>query len=127
MQRAHRREGQLLASTMLLLWVNMDHVHKTTQFRWTEPRLQAALLCAEDELPDEVIADRCGVSRKTLHTWRQHPDFQAQMGDHIGQLQAGMFKLAVAKKHKRLEVLNTLHDSCLKIIEDRANRFIAEM
>lgn len=110
---------------MLLFWVDMDQVHKTTPFRWSEPRLQAALLCAEDDVSDEVIADRCGVSRKTLHTWRQHPDFQAQMGDHIGQIQAAMLKLAIAKKHRRLAVLDDLYAKSVTVIEERAAEYAA--
>lgn len=96
---------------------------KTSHFRWTQPRVEAALLVAEDELSDEEIAKRAGVSRRTLTAWKQHAEFAAMVGDHIGRLQAGMLKLAVAKKRKRVETLDQLHRGLLDVIKERTGEY----
>ncbi len=88
---------------------------------------RAAVLLAEDELSDELIAAGVGVSRQTLARWKKQPDFAAHVGDNVGRIQAGMLKLAIAKKHKRLQALDTLHDKALQVIHDRAARHAEEL
>ena len=83
-------------------------------------REQAALLIAEDELTDQRIADAVGIGRTTLARWKRDPDFAALVGEHIGQLQAAMLKHAIAKKHKRIAVLDDLHRRALAVITARA-------
>lgn len=90
-------------------------------------RERAAVLLAEDELSDEAIASVVGVTRKTLHNWKQLPEFTALVGDNVGQIQAGMLKLAIAKKHKRLAVLDDLHAKALQVIEQRGFRYATEL
>jgi hypothetical protein len=93
---------------------------KTSPFAWNKAREEAAILLADNDLSDEAIAQRVGVSRRTLTTWKQHPDFAARVGDHVGQIQVAMLRLAIAKKHKRLEVLDTMHTKLLNVIEERS-------
>lgn len=81
---------------------------------------RAALLLAEDELSDEQIAAEVGIVRKTLHNWKQDPDFAAQVGDHVGQIQAGMLRLAIAKKYKRVARLDEMEQRLWQIVEERA-------
>lgn len=88
---------------------------------------RAAVLLAEDELSDELIATAVGISRNTLASWKRHPEFAALIGDNIGRIQAGMLKLAIAKKHKRLEALDTLHTKAIQVIDDRARRHAEEL
>lgn len=83
----------------------------------------AAQLVAEDDLSDEEIANQAGVSRRTLTTWKQHPEFAAVVGDHIGQLQAAMLKRGIAKKRKRIATLDDLHQSLLQVIAERSGQY----
>lgn len=99
----------------------------TTVQNGTKKRELAALLIAEDELGDVEIAERVGIGRTTLARWKNQPDFAAHVGDNVGRIQAGMLKLAIAKKHKRLEALDTLHDKALQVIHDRAARHAEEL
>jgi hypothetical protein len=106
-----------------VLWAMMadsDKIGPHSGFRWTRPRLAAALLLAEDELSDAEIAERVGVARSTLSTWKANPEFAAQVGDHIGQLQAAMLRYRIAKKRQRARVLDELHTKLLTVIEERA-------
>lgn len=84
---------------------------------------RAAVLLAEDELTDSAIAEAVGISRRQLANWKNNPDFAAQVGDNIGQIQAGMLKLSIAKKHKRMAVLDDLYIKALTVI---AERIVAE-
>ncbi len=90
-------------------------------------RERAAVLIAEDEQTDEAIALAVGVTRKTLHNWKQDPGFAALVGDNVGRIQAGMLKLTIAKKHKRLEVLDDLHTKALQVITQRGFRHAGEL
>lgn len=83
------------------------------------------MLVAEDELTDDAIATRVGIAPRTLYRWKRETEFAAIVGDHIGQIQAGMLKLTIAKKHKRLKVLDDLHDKALRVIEERAAEYAA--
>lgn len=80
---------------------------------------RAACLLAEDELSDEAIAQDVGVSRQTLAAWKHKPEFAALVGDYVGQVQAAMLRHTIAKKHKRLAVLDDLHTKALQVIEER--------
>lgn len=90
-------------------------------------RERAAVLLAEDELSDEVIAGAVDVARRTLARWKLEPDFAALVGDNVGRIQAGMLKLAIAKKYKRVEVLDMLHTKHLRALELRAERIAVEL
>jgi hypothetical protein len=80
-------------------------------------------MVAADEMPDVAIADAVGISVRTLHRWKREPEFAALVGDHIGQIQASMLKFAIAKKHKRIEVLDRMHSNLLTIIDERATHY----
>jgi len=77
-------------------------------------------MLAEDDMSDEAIAERVGVTSRTLRNWKQHPEFAAQVGDYVGQLQAAMLRYRIAKKRHRLKVLNDLHEKELTVIAERA-------
>ena len=84
---------------------------------------RAAVLLAEDELTDEVIAASVGVTRRALTKWKQQPQFQALVSDHVGRIQASALKFPIAKKHKRVAVLDEMHTRSLQVIHDRAERY----
>lgn len=95
-------------------------------FAWTVARAKAAVLLAEDTLTDEQIAEEVGVHRVTLFRWKEHPEFRAQVGDHIGQVQRGMLRLAIAKKHERVKVLDQLHTKLLTVIDERGKELAGQ-
>ena len=80
---------------------------------------RAAVLIAEDDLTDEAIADAVGVTRRTLGNWKNDPDFMAVVKENVDRIQATMLRLAIARKHKRLAVLDDLHTKALQVIDER--------
>lgn len=92
-------------------------------FRWSEKAHRAAWLVAEDDLSDVEIAAAVGIGRTTLHRWKQHQAFKAQVGDNAGDLNRAMMRLAIAKKRKRLATLDDLHKRAYAVIEQRASRY----
>jgi transcriptional regulator with XRE-family HTH domain len=99
-----------------------QNVTKSTN---TEARARAAVLLAEDDLTDEQIAAMVGVTRRTLARWKTNADFAALVGDHVGELQAAMLRLTVAKKRERMKVLDRLHEKLLTVIDERAEEYAA--
>jgi transposase len=89
-------------------------------------RQRAALLVAEDELTDEAIAAEVGVTRQTIYNWKQKPEFAADVGNQVGQLQAGMLRLAIAKKRKRVERLDEMERRLWQVVEERAADYAAK-
>ncbi len=75
-------------------------------FHWTVRREEAAALLAADELTDEEIAARAGVTRRQLTNWKRHPDFAARIqaiARRIGDLAA---RHAIARRERRIRALN---------------------
>lgn len=95
-------------------------LYKTAPFSWDGRKRRAAVLVAEDDLPDEEIAKEIGVSRRTLATWKEHAEFAAEVGGLVGAIQASMLRLTIAKKHKRLERYQELWDGCKALRAARA-------
>lgn len=98
-----------------------------TPFRWTAAKARAAVLLAEDERTDVEIAAEAGVHVATLWRWRQHPDFAARVGDHVGRLQAGMLRYRIAKKRERMRVYDGMLSDALEIVASRKRRYTAEL
>src|SRR5262249_52678996 len=93
----------------------------------SSPKQRAAVLVAAHELTDEQIAAAVGVTRRTLTAWQRRPDFAALVGDHVGRLQAGMLRLAIAKKRVRLAHLDDLHARYLRLIAARGEAMAGEV
>jgi transposase len=89
-------------------------------FEWSEKRLRAVALVADDNLSDEQIASAVGVSRRTLTAWKQHPAFEAKRLEMVAELEREVLKLAIAQRHKRVRVLDDLHSRYLAVLEARA-------
>lgn len=92
-----------------------------TEFRWNKARNDAALLVAEDDLTDTAIAEKVGIGRTTLFMWKQQPEFQARVKQHIADLEAAVLKYAIAKKRNRVARQNADWERLERIREQRAD------
>jgi predicted DNA-binding protein YlxM (UPF0122 family) len=89
-------------------------------FRWTKQRDRAALLLAEDDLSDAEIASQVGVSRATIHNWKQQQAFNERIGEHVAALNSGMQRYRIAKRRHRIRTLGDLHTRALTVIKGTA-------
>jgi transposase-like protein len=89
-------------------------------FKWTDERARAALLVAEDELSDIQIAQKVDITDRTLYRWKEHPDFQARVKQHIADLEASIKRFAIAKKRNRVGRQNADWLRLQQIREERA-------
>lgn len=91
-------------------------------FGWTAIRIEAAILVAEDRLTNAEIAQRCGISEKTLSTWKKHPDFVSQVDELLAELQERARKRGLARLDKRQDVQFDRHRRMVDLIEARTNQ-----
>jgi hypothetical protein len=89
-------------------------------FAWTKAKAEAAILLAEDALPDVEIAKRAEVSDRQLRTWKQHPDFRSRVEQHVAELEAAMLRYEIAKRRRRVAALDDRWHRMLRVIEARA-------
>jgi uncharacterized protein YjiS (DUF1127 family) len=90
------------------------------KFTWTKAKAQAAVLVAEDDLSDEQLSAQVGIGRTTLKRWKADPAFRARVRDHIAELEAVALDRGIARRTKRVDVLNDLWRRGLQVIEARA-------
>ena len=93
------------------------------RFPWTKVRTDAAVLVAENALNDADIADRLGVSRKTLFRWRQHPEFSARVADHVSDFEASTLRYEITRRRRRVAALQGRWEKLQAIVEQRAGCF----
>jgi hypothetical protein len=98
-----------------------NHLLQQIETKFSAAQHKAALLLAENELPNDTeVAKAAGVSRTTLHRWKKDEAFNGLTGDYIGQIQASALKFPIAKKHRRVERLQELWDGCRALRMARA-------
>jgi transposase-like protein len=97
-----------------------DDLQNLTKSPLSAKQKAAAVRCAEDLMTDESIAAEAGVSRQTLHNWRQREDFQDAIKAADAAMLAAALRLPIARKHHRMKVLNDLHTKALTVIDERA-------
>ena len=81
---------------------------------------KAARLAAEDVLTDEQIAAECGITRRTLTNWKANRDFSERVTAIAGAYAQRALKHGLARRERRVSVLNDLHQRMLQVIEERA-------
>ena len=89
-------------------------------FKWGKGKNEAAQLLAEDVLTDDEIGEKVGVSRRTLYTWRQHPEFVAKIAEHVKHLGDVSRRVAIANRNRRVRWLNDRVERMHSVIRDRA-------
>lgn len=90
-------------------------------FAWSPQRENAALWWAQAQMSIDEIAAKVGVDRRTLFTWRQHPDFQARCNAERDAITAEIRRVGIADKNNRLANLNHLYKLHAKLVNDRAD------
>jgi Helix-turn-helix of insertion element transposase len=86
----------------------------------TKKREKAAHLLAEDHLSDEKIAAKVQIGRRTLARWKAAPSFMARVRAISTAYAERALNHGLARKERRIAVLNELHDKMLLVIEERA-------
>lgn len=81
---------------------------------------EAAHLVAEDRLPDKEIAARVGITERQLNRWKLEPVFSARVQEIVTEFAKRVTTRGIARKARRIEVLNDLHEKVLTVIDERA-------
>lgn len=68
---------------------------------------EAARLLAEDDLTDEEIARRAGITRRQLTTWKQDPSFRQAVNEHVALIRDQILSRGYARVEKRVQLLDT--------------------
>lgn len=89
-------------------------------FVWNTFKDKAALLLAEDELTDEVIAGQCGVSRQAMAAWKLHPDFQERITDHITAARKVVLNSGIGLVQNRVKAYQDRWNRMKRVIIERA-------
>lgn len=91
-----------------------------SEFRWSKRAEQAALLVAQDEIPDRLIAQRCRIGERTLERWKQHDEFAARVRDHVETWRAELKAKGIAERQNRIDAQNDRHARLQRVIGARA-------
>jgi hypothetical protein len=97
-----------------------DLLQNAAPFPWTEGKLEAVYLLAQDELTDEEIAARVSVHRATLARWKRHPQFAARLQAAVAELGEVAQRYALGRRAYRVRCLNDRHQRMRRVIEQRA-------
>lgn len=89
-------------------------------FRWKKPQEEAAALLAADELTDEEIGRRVGVSDRQMRTWKKHPEFAARIEELAREMGEVARRYAITRRARRLKGYDDRRERMLKLIEARA-------
>jgi len=89
-------------------------------FHWTARARQAAALLAEDFLTDNQIAKKVKTCRRTVATWKLHPEFAAEVAALAQKMGDRCARLAIARKHRRVAALDDRVRRLKRVIAGRA-------
>ena len=87
----------------------------------TKKREKAAQLVAEDCLSDEKIAEEVEIGRRTLARWKTETRFIARIEAIASAYAKRVLSRGIARKERRVAVLNELHEKMLQVISERAS------
>lgn len=89
-------------------------------WKWTRAKEMAALLVAEDELSDEEIGARVGVTDRTLRNWKREPEFWRRVDEHSEAFRAVIERKAIAQRGRRVAALQDRWRRMQRVIAERA-------
>ncbi len=90
------------------------------RFRWNKQSELAADLLIQGNLKQDDIAERVGVTRRTIWTWRQDPVFKARVDDGVSEYQAEIRRVGLALMIRRVQSLCDRWNRMIEVIEARA-------
>jgi hypothetical protein len=93
---------------------------RTKVYKHAKLKEDACQLLAEDRLPDEEIAGKLKISRTTLANWKRDPKFADRVNAITAAHAERALKFGLARRERRLRVLNQMHDKILDVIDERA-------
>lgn len=89
-------------------------------FEWTPARDEAAELLAADVLSDRQIAEQVGVSRKSIHDWKQVPEFAAKVQEHAQKLIQRAREYGISSVLNRVALADQLRAGLVQTVMERA-------
>lgn len=95
---------------------------RESTYDWTANRSAAAFLCAEDKLSDDEIANEVGIVRKTLATWKKHPEFQERVSQHVAEIQERVRSEGLGRLDKRMAGYEKRHALMMQVIDERGQQ-----
>lgn len=91
-----------------------------TPWEWTEARLLAAQLVAEDRLTDREIAATVEVHRKTLWLWQQREEFRVRVSEIRAALRESILTEGIAARDRRVAAYDRRWRKMEAVIDARA-------
>lgn len=93
---------------------------ETVRFSSKVLKDKASQLVADDRLTDVEIAAELGISDRTLRRWKSDPRFSTKVQEILSRYEARAMQHGLARREKRLTILNDLHNKILDVIEERS-------
>jgi len=97
-----------------------NEVAESSQKLKSERMEKAARLVAEDYLPDQKIADQCGISLAGLKKWKKEAKFAARVKFFVAAYSQRALLHGLARQERRISVLNDLHNRLLRVVDARS-------
>src|SRR5438046_2412904 len=93
------------------------------EFRWTKQRERAATFVAEDRLSNRRIAEKLGISERTLDYWIRDPAFKARVADRVATFAERVKTHGIADRIRRLSSLGERWLALQQIVAERAAEY----
>lgn len=89
-------------------------------WEWTGRRERAALLVAEDALPDADIAAQVRLTEEGLRKWKRRPEFRERVAAIREQMRQAIVARGIAERQNRVDALNERWELMRQVIRARA-------
>ncbi|MHB0871407.1 MAG: hypothetical protein ACYC66_18200 [Chloroflexota bacterium] len=87
---------------------------------WTGQKEEAALLVAQDDLTNEEIASRIGITRRSLQSWKQRPEFALRVLDLVAAMAEAVKGRGIAERQNRVAALDERWEKLHRVMAARA-------
>ncbi len=89
------------------------------RFKWSGQSEQAAQLIAAGDLSLTEIAERLEVDRRTLHRWRQAPEFASRVDQHIEEIRREIRRHGIGVVERRVTALDDRWRRLQRVMDER--------
>lgn len=90
-----------------------------TPLKWTPEQVLAVFLIFEGRLSQAKVAEKVGVSTRTIEAWCAHPDFQQRLAGLRENLEASLTGVVYADKCRRVIALDQMAEAARHEFEER--------